>query len=177
MWMLLELSCEVLMYGFLYHQMEDKIMIHYVTSDEEARQVSEMYSSAHKLDPMLIDLRKDNYMIRIVFSQNRLLEKLAIIDAGLDDRLVEIYKVFLLANLQQQEKPELKGVEIFFLDQNGKHFLQIIADHKNIGFAEMSMKTYRLLSEQFSGALPERGAQTPFVDRSWALDFLKLAQR
>jgi hypothetical protein len=162
-------------YGFLYHQMDDKIMIHYATSDEEAEEVEKMYASGHKIDEMLVDLRAENYMIRIVRSHNQLLEKLAIIDAGLDDRLVEIYKVFLLANAQK-EKPELGNAEILMLTDDGKHYLQFLSDHKSIGYAEISMDTYRLLEDEFGESLPERGKQGPLVDRRWALEFMKLAK-
>jgi len=162
-------------YGFLYHQMDDKIMIHYATSDEEAEEVEKMYAPGHKIDEMLVDLRAEDYMIRIVRSHNQLLEKLAIIDAGLDDRLVEIYKVFLLANTQK-EKPELGNAEILMLTDDGKHYLQFLSAYKSIGYAEISMDTYRLLEDEFGESLPARGKQGPFVDRRWALDFMKLAK-
>ena len=134
-----------------------------------------MYAPGHKIDEMLVDLRAENYMIRIVRSHNQLLEKLAIIDAGMDDRLVEIYKVFLLANAQK-EKPKLWNAEILMLTDDGKHYLQFLSDHKSIGYAEISMDTYGLLEDEFGEALPERGKQGPFVDRRWALDFMKLAK-
>lgn len=159
-------------YGFLYHQMEDRIMIHYATSDEEAQDVCKMYSSNAGIDPMLVNLRAENYMIRIVRSQNQLLEKLAIIDAGLDDRLVELYKLFLLADMLK-DKPELNGAEILEYNADGKHYLDISSGHKHIGYAELSMETYQLLVDRFSAKLPDRRAQKPFVDRKWALEFLE----
>ena len=163
-------------YGFLYHQMEDRILIHYVTSDEEAKTVEEMYSANNPITAEFPSFRDADYMVRIVFSQNQLLEKLAIIDAGLDDRLVEIYKVFLLANAQK-EKPDLGDAEILMLTDAGKHYLQFLSDNKSLGYAEMSMDTYRLLEDEFGDSLLARSKQGPYVDRRWALEFIKLTKR
>lgn len=163
-------------YGFLYHQMEDRIMIHYATSDEEAEQIEGMYASDWKTGGMPADLRAEGYMIRIVRSHNQLLEKLAIIDAGLDDRLVEIYKLFLLASVQK-EKPNLGSAEILMFTEGGRHCLQFLSGPKSIGCVEMSMDTYKLLEDEFGASLLERGRQGPFVDRRWALEFCRSGSR
>ena len=88
-------------YGFLYHQMEDRIMIHYANSDENAEAVYKMLTED---DPtgMLQDMRKENYLIRIVRTQNELREKIAIFDEGLDDRIIEIFKIYMLVTFLQR---------------------------------------------------------------------------
>ena len=124
-------------------------------------------------DSPRIDLRRENYMCRIVRTQSEFLEKLAIIDAFLDDRIVEIYKLLLLADLQQNN-PDLKDIEIFMLNEDHKHLFQVISDGRSIGYVEMSMETYHLLSTRHGGNLLVRSAQDPFVNRQWAVEFLQL---
>ena len=84
-------------YGFLYHQMEDGIMIHYASSDEDAEEIYKMVTNKEQ-DGLFHDMLDADYLIRIVRSQNELREKISIFDEGLDDRIIEIIKLFLGAN-------------------------------------------------------------------------------
>lgn len=66
-------------YGFLYHQMEDRLMVHYADSEKDFEEAC----AAHAGD-MARDMRGDGYLVRVVRTQSELLEKLAIFDRGLD---------------------------------------------------------------------------------------------
>jgi len=157
-------------YGFLYHQMEDSMMIQYAQGDEAAADAYRLFFPEQP-DEELIDVKKENYLIRIVRSQNQLLEKLAIFDAGLDDRIIEIYKLFCLTQLQDK-RPELQAIEILMFNDGDKHILEAISDHKSIGCVEISMETYRLIQDSYGEKLPDMRTESPFVDRRWALDFI-----
>lgn len=76
-------------YDLLYHQMEDRIMIHYARLNESAEQIYQMLTKDDPED-MVQDMLRNHYLIRIARSQNQLREKIAIFDAGLDDRIIEI---------------------------------------------------------------------------------------
>ena len=52
---------------------------------------------------------------------------------------------------------------------------RIIADGSSIGFVKMSMEAYEDLSKAFGKTLPKRNDQEPFVNRRWALDFLRMS--
>ena len=72
-----------------------------------------------------------DYLIRIVMSDNQFREKLFIFDAGLDDRIIEIYKVLILAIFQKDsgEESNYEQNELyFFTDDDGKHYIHILAD-------------------------------------------------
>lgn len=161
-----------LVYGFLYHQMEDHIMIQYAASDEAAEEAYKMFTGD---DPsgMIKNLLSSNYLIRIVRTQNELLEKLAIFDAGLDDRIIEILKIFTLASFQQQN-PDEKPTEILFFSDQGKKIFQVIAGEKTCGAAEIPEDFYEKVRQMYQDKIPDIRADDPFIDRTWALEKLGL---
>jgi hypothetical protein len=78
-------------YGTLYHDMENALLIQLCHGEqkEDFSALGEMFQ---------------HYRIRVVSSRNQLLEKIFIFDAGLDDRMVEFFKLFLLAMMSKQGK-------------------------------------------------------------------------
>ncbi len=161
-------------YGFLYHQMEDKIMIYYVTSDENSEEVYNMLTGN---DPagMICDMRKQNYLIRIVRSQNELREKIAIFDEGLDDRIIEIFKIFILAAFQDKH-PYCESVEILYFNDQGENYVQIISDGKTQGSAQIPESFYEELCQKYAEKIPDIRADEPYIDRQWALEIMNSGQ-
>ena len=155
-------------YGFLYHQMEDNIMIHYATSDEEA---VEIYETLYGDDPtgMIKDMINDNYLVRIVRSQNELREKIAIFDEGLDDRIIEIIKIFILAKFME-DHPDCEDIEALYYKDDNKNLVQVLADGKSYGVVEMPDELYKNLYEKFIKQMPDMREDGPYIDRRWALE-------
>ncbi len=154
-------------YGFLYHQMEDKIMIQYANTDENAEEIYNIFKG-NDLPEMMRDFMNDDYLIRIVRSQNQLREKLSIIDAGLDDRIIEIIKIMILAQYQN-DNPEIKGdIETYYVCDEDKILIQIIAEGENKGFAEIPLDFYNVIDKEFSPIMPNIRKDEPFIDRQWA---------
>ena len=157
-------------YDLLYHQMENRIMIHYARLDESA---AEVYQMLTKDDPedMVQDMLRNHYLIRIVRSQNQLREKIAIFDAGLDDRIIEIYKIFILHTVQEKD-PDCKDIEMLYYKDptEGKDFIQIIAKDKTYGIVELKKSAY----DEYRDRLPDIRKDGPDIDRSWALEKMKI---
>ena len=160
-------------YPFLYHQMEDRIMVQYAASDEAAQETCKLFTGGvdDKME-MLKDLIKDKYLRRIVRSQNQLLEKLAIFDAGMDDRLVEIFKVFLMAEFMKQH-PDAGAVELLlYTDKDQKHIIEVLGDGRSLGGAELTDEMYNAVKQQFSSSLKDIRDDDPIINQEWALGFL-----
>ena len=89
-------------YGFLYHQMEDRIMIYYIQDEDEIEKTIKMITGeAYDLFELSEALQKAKreYLYRIVLSQNDLLEKIHIFDNRRDDRMIEIMKVLMTGRI------------------------------------------------------------------------------
>ena len=95
----------LLNYNFLYHQQEDKVLIYVSADGEDASDMAR-----------ILDQRGnafDGYRKRIVRSYNAFKEKLLILDAGFDDRIVEIIKSSVWDNVEAHYKDK-KIDEIYF---------------------------------------------------------------
>lgn len=158
-------------YDFLYHQMENKIMIYYVNSDENAENVYKMLTGYGPTG--MPDMRNKNYLIRIVRTQNELREKIAIFDEGLDDRIIEICKIYIRSKFLI-EHPDLKEIDVLYFKDDDKNFVQIFADGKPQGVAEIPEKFYEELYQQYINTIPDIRKDKPFIDRHWALKTMNL---
>ena len=123
-------GCEArINYSSLYHQMEDRIMIYYVQDKEDYESACNMFSG-EDMPEIFEDLMAEKYLYRIVTSPGELREKIIIFDNGLDDRVIEIAKIFYIGQAKEQG---IKVKHIFFdvssegkymfiiFDENGKH--------------------------------------------------------
>ena len=158
-------------YPFLYHQMEDQIIIHYAASDDDVQEIYQLYTNDNRMD-IFKDIIKDKYLRRIVRSQNQLLEKLAIFDAGMDDRIVEICKVFMMAEFMKQH-PDIGNVEmLMYTNEDQKHIIQVLGDGKSLGGAELTDGMYNAVKQQFSSSLKDIRDDDPIINQKWALGFI-----
>jgi len=81
-------------YPFLYHQPEDHYMINYGKLEDGAKALEMLRGKGVALKDWAAEMEKTTrpYVLRAVDDRLAFREKLFIFDAGLDDRLVEIYK-------------------------------------------------------------------------------------
>ena len=156
-------------YGFLYHQMEDRLMVHYADSEKDFEEAC----AAHAGD-MARDMRGDGYLVRVVRTQSELLEKLAIFDRGLDDRAVEVYKVFILASYQR-ENPGKGAVDTLYCSEGGEDYVQVLDGARPAAVARMPREAYDTVCREYLGALPGVREAGPVIDRQWALETMGLA--
>lgn len=157
-------------YGFLYHDMHNKIWIHYTQSDEDEKKVLDMLTGD---DFMVKELVTEGYIIRIVRSMNQLREKLFIFDNNYDDRVIEYMKL-IFASMLLKEHPEEDFDEILlFIDNDGNKSFEFIRDGKGFADAPIDDELYKkvepILEEK---SIPALRPSTGKIDFSWARDNL-----
>ncbi|MEE0482985.1 MAG: CpXC domain-containing protein [Megasphaera elsdenii] len=89
-------------YGFLYHDMDHHFMVFYAPTDKDQENADR--DMADGRDTFKAMAEKEGYAFRLVRTQADLLEKIAIFEAGLDDRLMELTKAAALAQVGEKEK-------------------------------------------------------------------------
>lgn len=173
-------------YSFLYHQMEDQIMIFYCQDEEEVNKVRSLYAEdfATATDENGVERPIDTsgYRRRIVIGADELVEKIRIFDAGLDDRLMEIYKVMLFGQMQAElaEIPGGSDVDEVFVDEqlDGSLDLVFVAQGRAVGAVPFAKEVYDVIKAQYEEAVTHLAAVEPVIDQDWAFDFLaKTAQK
>lgn len=157
-------------YGMLYHQMRDKIMIQYAESDERVEEAKSFFSGESpqgKLMSLFGSSVYDGYLIRIVRSINELREKIEIFDAGLDDRIIEIYKTFLRI-MAAESYPKAKNIQMLFFQKDRRNFIQVIADGETVRTMELISEVYDGLKEEFLPVLPDIRKDELIIDKDYA---------
>ncbi len=158
-------------YGMLYHQPEEKVMIHYAITPENEKEVVGMLTDPEKNVPFR-PLFENNYLIRVVRSRNQLLEKLAEFDANFDDRMIELYKLSL-EEAFRKEHPESGDLQIlFFNTENGEQMFQIIDGTETKGVVPLNTSFYYTLLQRHGIEMGEMSKETPIVNGDWARTFL-----
>ncbi len=154
-------------YRMLYHDMERNIMIQYAVSDDEA---VEAYNSLTDNGPAsMIGSLKSDYILRIVRTQNELCEKIRIFDAGLDDRIIELAKLFMLAHYQQDYADE-KPIEIYFTKEEEKNILIVYVGGEYKGGYVMPDDFYDKIYKGYVDKIPDIRKDGLFIDRQWAIE-------
>ena len=120
------------------------------------------------------------YRYRIVRTHEEFLEKLAIFDSGLDDRILELAKVILSAEAERQLSrynfrvkgafftinTETKERKLLFLDKNSNRTA-------TVSFDRYVTNVYNQIIDQYSVALEGSHKNDTVIDRNWASDILK----
>lgn len=155
-------------YPTLYHQMEDRIMIHYVQTDEDEDSIKNMLKGDGE-NSMFKDMLDADYLIRIVRSQNEFLEKLHILDAGLDDRVIEVIKTIVWASFNEAH-PEYDDIKLLYCRDNDEDSLVILADGKYVGSYIINEAMYNDLADKLRDRIPDMRKSEPCIDRDWAFE-------
>ncbi len=145
-------------YPILVNDMEHNAMVYYVHPDniEEAekavRDMSRLYMGR----------------TRIVTDQAALREKIAIFNADLDDRVIELIKALVMLNVKDQlAGKDVKGV-YYIADDNPR--LEIIMDD-GPGYIPVGMDLYNAVKDQFSEN-PAFNEDNIYIDPSWAYSLI-----
>lgn len=150
-------------YDFLYHDMKHGAMVWVIheNNSEYAKKVAEVRST-HILP---------YDVTRIVPDMNALREKAACLASGKDDRIVELCKVFLVSQVNQQ-MPDFDFRNAFYTYHDGQDIVYFYdANGKEIG-CNLDDKVYSMIAGLFNKPLSNMdNAPYQIIDYSWALEF------
>ena len=155
----------LLNYNFLYHDPEEKIFIFCnaeQTACDEIRRVLTDENNAFK-----------NYTKRIVPSYNAFKEKLMIFDARLDDKLVEIMKSGIFANLEAHYKDKNIDEVLFAVNEDGeKGFIMRSNGIMQAGM-EFDKSLYNALKEQAKERIDLFSPTDIEINTGWAKEMIE----
>lgn len=152
-------------YPILYHDMTHNVMVHCVPEEDVEKAYKEFVESENAFG-----IKLPKYTKRIVTNHNSLREKAIIFEHGLDDRVIEIIKLFYYANASKQF-PEANIRDVFFLVVDGKFILEFIGD-KPLS-AEISDGMYDRIKADFAEKLEASEDDDVIINIGWASKILK----
>ena len=107
------------------------------------------------------------------FQNDANLEKIRVFDAGRDDRVIELLKVFF-QNRIMSEQPQLGDVELYYADDEGKDVFVVIGMEGPLGSLEIPEELYQETVDNFGGQMADlRARQDLIVDEKWAMEVIK----
>lgn len=159
-------------YDTLYHQMEDKIMLHLVTEEESFQDAVKFYNDENP--EAIMKKMAEGYRIRIVTSHNNLREKLVIFENNLDDRIIEMIKGMFIGKLME-DYPDYQLVEIVFcLGENGEYMLEFLSDSGECISTVFEKGMYEELCEEWVPKMPKLNEEL-FVTIETVLHYIEEA--
>lgn len=150
-------------YGFLYHQTDDRMMLHYCPNDEAVEECLSIYGRNGKMQ----ELQLDNYLTRIVRSINELREKLFIFDAGLDDRVIEVLKLLYISEFAESSPESNVDRALCGIIEN-KVMIELISKNRSVGTFEADMSLYDQIADLVDERCLPLREEEPIVDLNWA---------
>lgn len=145
-------------YGFIYHDMDKKLMIVVSDNIEHSTDLINEFMNAGKS----FGADASDYTYRIVNNRNELVEKIMIFDVGANDRVVEYFKYLHLQKLRQ-EHPEINDPLAFFNVYDGNDLsLDFYDDHfKMIDQVPLKLQ---MISKQFENVKKDEFV----INQEWA---------
>lgn len=146
-------------YDVLYHDLKNGTMV-WVLQDKMPDYHEKVAIAKKMLSPYK--------HTRIVSNIEQLREKILCIENGLDDRVVEMYKMLALGNLWVQ-KPDFKLKQAIFRRHDGKNIVTLIGETNEFS-CELSQDDYIRLRDMYykSDSFSEFDGHFAIVDTEWA---------
>ena len=164
-------------YTFLYHDPSRKLMIQFVAGDDKAwvKAVNEFRQMPYSTrDP----LRANKYCVRAVRSQNQLTEKIQIFDAGLDDRVIEILKLVMLANSFKGRLLKKPDHAFFYKDTDGSNNIIFFKKEESMGALKVTPEQIAAVEKDYAAALQDTmPGELQVIDSLWAAAAIKQCRK
>lgn len=160
-------------YSFMY--LENGFLFHVVQDETDFQNTCRMIRDETGFPPNLRRLQH-----RIMRTREELLEKLAIFDAGMDDRLIELLKVVSSISLQKQQ-PEFCFDEIYFaVDKTRSGNVPLLQFNDRTHGRSATLRFDAALTGLYNGLSSEYGekintghAKDFQIDIAWAARFFQ----
>lgn len=151
-------------YDTLYHDMAHNTMVH-LTGESRVQEVIAACETMKKRMGSVTGLSQiAQTRTRVVTSQNRLREKAIIFEAGLDDRIVEIIKLYCWMKMVAQKKEIRDDSLYFYIDDKGEYKVEVIG---GIASCDIPKEFYEQMKTQLMPILNAVGERY-IVDNNFA---------
>lgn len=163
-------------YATLYHQMEDLVMIYYVPGEGDKTETIELMKGKYKNTDgefVEMDMKIDEgYYKRVVDTRNQFREKLVLLDEALDDRIIELMKLFMIAQIKDNDD-DLEIEEMLFdkLEDGTRCFAIHLKDGR-WAHTDFSQNFYKHMEQKFGKILEEEKDEV-VINLEWALSLME----
>ena len=158
--------------GYSYMYQDPGIREFIYLSREQPAEDGYMMDQVVKNATAMAGGKKEDSILRIVFSESDLQEKIKIFENGLDDRIVELCKGIALSQFPATEEFFVTGIHYDVV--GGKELLKLTCSDGTEEYALNFPEMYGQMFEEYSHMLPPlRGNIFSCIDLEYAASFLR----
>ena len=151
----------------LYHDRENRLLVYVVLDYDEAEE-NQVKDLINKKEVPVSENKLDGYMIRIVSSVNALKEKIILKQQGLDDRIIELMKLYYRGEAITAVGKN-KILEILFEPIGEKGGFVFLMQDGSPFFADFDRDAYETLKEDMAEKVDEHtSAGYSEINMDWA---------
>ncbi len=159
-------------YSFLYREEESHTLIYYANTKE-------IYESAYRYmtgrtGPGWESIR--GWIRRVVTSREDLLEKLLILDGGLDDRIIEIMKGLAFVSMKQHQPDAGADTVLFDEGSDGNHYFRFSKEGRVEAAYAFELPMYEKIKNGLAPLLPKLSGEEVVINSQWAAGAMKRIQ-
>ncbi|SEK34078.1 CpXC protein [Pseudobutyrivibrio ruminis] len=157
-------------WDFVYHQMDDCLMINLCTEDDVDEQIATIDHIRNDGFKELGVNPSEGYTNRIVTSQNDLREKIFIFDAGLDDHVIEMMKMYMIGVLNSNNPDmNINGLLLEIEEDNVPRSFAVFNDRGYLGSTEYAQDLYDGIKESIVDKI-DISDDDYLIDQNWAYE-------
>ena len=161
-------------YSFLYKEREKNFLMYYAANEADYKSGYAMMTGH---DPMVDWEKISSWTRRVVTSREDVLEKLMILDDGLDDRIIEILKALAFVSLHQH-KPELSVDTVLFdRGSDGNHYFRFSEKGKVVAAYAFERPMYERVKRNLGENLRHLTGGEVVINSQWAVKALWAMQK
>lgn len=157
-------------YSFLYKEREKNFLMYYAANEADYKSGYAMMTGH---DPMVDWEKISSWTRRVVTSREDVLEKLMILDDGLDDRIIEILKALAFVSLHQHQ-PELSVDTVLFdRGSDGNHYFRFSEKGNVVAAYAFERPMYERVKRNLGENLRHLTGGEVVINSQWAVKALQ----
>lgn len=163
-------------YPCLYHEMNNKVMIYYAPGADAMKDAAAAFEEGEEATGRErgFDSAASGYRNRVVGSLYDLQEKIAVFDAGLDDRILEICKVLIGSELQQSQPDAAFDDLLFYQDKEGGARFALMREGNAFASIALPREIYEEVGNRYKTLIDTYGDEK-VIDMQWVMNSVSKA--
>lgn len=156
-------------YSFLYKERDRHYMLYYAADEEDYRRIFGIF---REKGGCLDREELSRWTKRIVTDHRDVLEKLLILDSGLDDRVIEIMKALAYASLRVKRKDLKPDTVLFDRVSDGNYCFRFLEGKETAAAYAFERSMYEKIRTGMQPFLNGADGDSPVVNSQWAVQIL-----
>ena len=156
-------------FNVLYNNDEKRFMV-YLAADRDVDGMKTAMDNIEAKVNALAPSKDIKYSVRrrIVVDNNELIEKVVIFEADLDDRIIELMKMFYVQAVEENN-PGMKIQVCYFCIVDDEWHLEMVADDGRVFAVKMQKDLYQNFEDEYCEEI-DRIGETYFVNTDYAVN-------